>query len=355
MRDNRHPRQFTIFRTVVLFVFSFVLFLAISAPLASAASDLGLAKGFAVLSSGGDVTFKNRVNIAAVSVSGTLSCPGAVGCPGSVGATTILMGRGNAAAPDTVSGDVLGSASSPQGLNCAGNPPGTTSICLGNDSEIAGQCITGGGAVSAPSECGAGTDTTGTNPELTTTYPKAGSDAMGFSLNLAGLAATQTLPAITLGSHGAATVSGGAGVNVIALPSITTGTKSTITINAGATEFVIVNIGSTSDSGSLQLGNGASIVLSGGITPDHVIFNLIGAGTTAQLGNDTVFNGTILAPQGQFTSGDGDTPSPVLINGSLLFGGSIAIGNNTNLNFYPYAGSIGGSSGGTSSSSSSAS
>jgi len=117
------------------------------------------------------------------------------------------MGRGNASAPDTVSGDVIGSASSQQGLNCAGNPPGTTSICLGNDSEIAGQCITGGGAVSSPSECATGTDTTGTNPELTTTYVQAGSDAATFSANLAGLTATQTLSAITLGSHGNATIS----------------------------------------------------------------------------------------------------------------------------------------------------
>lgn len=141
-------------------------------------------------------------------------------------------------------------------------------------------------------------------------------------------------------------------MNVIALPSITTGTKSTITINAGASEIVILNVGTSTDPGSLQLGNGASIVLSGGITPDHVIFNLVGSGTTAQLGNDTVFNGMILAPQGQFTSGDGNTPSPVLINGALLFGGSVSIGNNTNLNFYPFSGTSGGSSGGTSSSSS---
>lgn len=352
MSDYRCPRQFATLKPVVPFVLTFTFFLAVSAVSASAASDLGAAKGFAVLSSSADVSFKNRVNIAAVSVSGPAACPGAVGCPGSVGGTTILMGRGNASAPDTVSGDVIGSATSPQGLNCAGNPPGATTICLGNDSEIAGQCITGGGAVSTPSECAAGTDTNGTNPELTTTYPQAGSDATAFSSSLAGLAATQTLAAITLGSHGAATISGGAGTNVVALPSITTGTKSTITINAGTNEFVIVNIGTSTDPGSLQLGNGASIVLSGGITPDHVIFNLIGAGTTAQLGNNTVFNGTILAPQGQFTSGDGDTPSPVLINGSLLFGGSVAIGNNTNLNFYPYAGSTSGSSGGTSSSSS---
>jgi len=84
------------------------------------------------------------------------------------------MGRGNASAPDTVSGDVLGSATSPQGLNCAGNPPG---ICLGNDSEIAGQCITGGGAVSSPGDCAVGTDTSGTNPELTVIYAQAGADA----------------------------------------------------------------------------------------------------------------------------------------------------------------------------------
>jgi len=61
-----------------------------------------------------------------------------------------------------------------------------------------------------------------------------------------------------------------------------------------------------------------------------VIFNFIGAGTTAPLGNDTVFDRTILALQGQFTWSNGDTPPPVLINRSLLFGGSIAIGNNTN-------------------------
>ena len=182
---------------------------------------------------------------------------------------------------------------------------------------------------------------------------QAGTDAASFSANLASLAATQSLPAITLGSHGTTTISGGAGINVVALPSITTGTKATITISAGATEFLIVNVGTATDPGSLQLGNGALIVLSGGITPDHVIFNLIGAGTTAQLGNDTVFNGTILAPQGQFTSGDGNTPSPVLINGSLIFGGSVSIGNNTNLNFYPFAGTGGGSSGGSSGSSSS--
>jgi hypothetical protein len=89
-----------------------------------------------------------------------------------------------------------------------------------------------------PGECAAGTDTAGTSPKIAT-YVQAGSDAATFSAMLASLPATQNLSAIPLGSHGATTVSGGAGMNLIALPSITTGTKSTITINAGASEIVI--------------------------------------------------------------------------------------------------------------------
>jgi hypothetical protein len=320
------------------------LVLAGSMALASSqarATDLGAAKQFAILSSSSDVSMKNRVHVNAVGVTNTGSCPGSVGCPGSIGGTTILMGRGNGAAPDTVSGDAIGTATSSQGLNCANNPPGTTAICMGNDSEIAGQCITGGGEVSLPSECGLGTDTTGTSAELGT-MQQAGQDAAAFSAALATLSPTQSLAAITLGTRGKLTITGGAGANVVNLPSIITGTKSTITIDAGSSETMVINVGSSSDAGSLQLGNGASVLLTGGITPDHVIFNLLGTGTTAQLGNDTVLNGTIVAPNGQFTSGDGNTPVPVLINGALLFGGSVSLGNNTNLNFYPAVVTTGG-------------
>jgi choice-of-anchor A domain-containing protein len=285
---------------------------------------------------------KNRVSINQPSVT-PASCPVSTGCPGNIGGTTILMGRGNAAAPDLISGDVIASANSSQGLNCSNNPPGTTSICLGNDSEIAGACVTGGGAVSSPSECAQGTDTSGgASSEVNTLLPQAIGAAASFSSTLAALPATQTLPAVVLGTRGQATILSSPGLNVVSVPSITTGTNSTLTLNGAATDTFVINIGSATDAGSLQLGNGASVLLSGGITPDRVIFNLIGIGTTVQLGNHTVFNGSVVAPQGQFTSGDGDTPNPVLINGALLFGGSIAIGNNTNLNFYPFAGVGGG-------------
>jgi hypothetical protein len=320
----------------------------LSCGLGSFALAQGASAGFAVLSSS-DVTLKNRVNISQAAASPT-SCPGSTGCPGAVGGTTILMGRGNAAAPDTVSGDVIASANSSLGLNCSNNPPGTTSVCLGNDSEIAGACVTGGGAVSSPSECAAGTDTTGANAEVTTVLPHAVSDAASLSSTPAALAATQTVPAIVLGTRGSTTISSYGGLNVVNVPSIGTGTNATITVNGSSTDTFVFNVGSSTDPGSLQLGNGASVLLSGGITPDRIIFNLIGSGTTAQLGNHTIFNGTILASQGQFNSGDGETPNPVLINGALLFGGSVAIGNNTNLNFYPFVGV--GSGGGTTTSAS---
>jgi len=310
------------------------------------AQDLGAAKSFAILSSGADVSFRNRVQVSQPSVTGA-ACPGAVGCPGSIGGTTILMGRGNSSSPDTVSGDVIATATSSQGLNCANNPPGTTAICLGNDSEIAGACVTGGGAVSSPSECDAGTDASGSNPELAT-LQQASAAVSSFSSSLAALAGTQSLAAITVGTGGTAAITGGAGANVVNVPSITAGNKSTITINAGASETMVINIGSSTDPGSLQLGNHGSVILSGGITADRVVFNLVGSGATAQLGNDTVFNGTILAPSGQFTCGDGETPRPILINGALLFGGSVSLGNNVNLNFYPSSVTSGSSTGGSS-------
>lgn len=234
-----------------------------------------------------------------------------------------------------------------QGLNCSGNPPGTTAICLGNDSEIAGLCATGGGAIDLPSECGLGVDTSGNNPDVTALLPQADSAIASFSAALVALPATQSLPEIALRTRGTFSITTGPGLNVISVPAVTAGTNSTITITAGTSDTVVVNIGSSGEAGSLQLGNGASVHLSGGITPDRVIFNLVGGSTTVQLGNNSVFNGSILAPQGQFTSGDGNTPNPVTINGALLFGGTVSIGNNTNLNFYPFGEISSGGGGGT--------
>ena len=92
MSNIRYPRQFVMLQTFVSLVVIFTFFVAGSASSAVAASDLGAAKRFAVLSANGDVSFKNRVNIAQVNASGSTTCPGAVECPGNVGGTTVLDG-----------------------------------------------------------------------------------------------------------------------------------------------------------------------------------------------------------------------------------------------------------------------
>lgn len=185
--------------------------LALSRPTAS--QSLGTAASFAVLSSG-DVTFKNRDNVNAPSGEGI--CPGPVGCLGDVSGVTVLMGRGNGAAPDTVSGDVIASASSALGLNCSGNPPGTTAICLGNDSEVGGLCATGGGAVDSPTECAAGADTSGSNSDVTSLLPQAYLAMASFSTSLSLLAVTKSLPEIALGTGGTTTICApSSGLNVI--------------------------------------------------------------------------------------------------------------------------------------------
>jgi hypothetical protein len=302
-----------------------------------AMADLGDAKSFVVLSSGGDVTFMNRVTVNKAAIPGAATCPGASGCTMRVGGGTVGVGPGNAATPDSVNGDVIARASASVAIN------------LGNGSEVAGACVTGGGTVSLPSECSGGVDTSGANSEVTMLLPNAGIDAAAFSAFLAALPATRTLPAINLATNRTVTIEVDTGLNVLDVPSIVTGAKAAVTISGPAAAMVVINVGVEGAPGLLNLGNASSILLVGGITPDKVVFNIVGGlggdpnappskrWQSVRLGNNTTFNGTLLAPQQGFISGNGNTPSPIVINGALLFGHSIFVGNNVDINFYPAA------------------
>jgi hypothetical protein len=296
-------------------------------------ADLGAAKSFAVLSSGGTVAFSNRDDLTKISVAGAATCPAAAGCSIAVGGTVVVVGPGPAAAPDQIRADVLAAGTAAQGVNCAGG--GSAVICTGG-SQILGTCLTGGGAVSNPAACAGGTDTSGTNAKLAL-LGKAGPDAATFAAFLSGLTPTQSLPAITPGTRGSATIHAVPGLNIIRVPSISIGNNATLTIDGPAGSFAVLNIGGAAAAGGLALGNGAAVVLSGGITPDHVVFNVLGNGGAVVLGNQAGFNGTILAPFESFACGNGNTPQPSVINGALLFGQNVLLGNNVAINFYPLA------------------
>jgi hypothetical protein len=90
-------------------------------------ADLGSAKSFVVLSSGGSVTLQNRDAVSKATITGEpTTCPEAAGCTMRLGGSTILIGRGNSTGADQISGDLIASATASQGLNCSGQKPGTT-------------------------------------------------------------------------------------------------------------------------------------------------------------------------------------------------------------------------------------
>lgn len=111
-------------------------------------------------------------------------------------------------------------------------------------------------------------------------------DAFAASNFFKSLAATQTFGAIS----GDMTFTGTNGRNVISLGSVNE--QGTITIVGSASSQFIFNI-----SGGFTL-NGGAIVLSGGITPDNILFNLNGSGQGVDIfkpvGNAY---GIFLAPQ----------------------------------------------------------
>ena len=71
---------------------------------------------------------------------------------------------------------------------------------------------------------------------------------------------------------------------------------STLTISGGPTDTFVLN-----DSGGFNFAK-SFIVLTGGITPANVLFNITGTGTTVTVtGNNSIFDGTVLAPNRSIT------------------------------------------------------
>lgn len=120
-----------------------------------------------------------------------------------------------------------------------------------------------------------------------TNLNQAVNDAINASNAFASLTPTSTLTSITKGTS----LVGNGADNVIKLTGdIKLGGSNNLTLTGGANDFFIFNI-----FGGLDLSGSASIVLAGGLTADHVVFNFLGTGTelTTKVGN--TLRGTILA------------------------------------------------------------
>ncbi len=116
------------------------------------------------------------------------------------------------------------------------------------------------------------------------------------------------------------------GINVLSTSGINLGNGQTLTLSGPAgTQFVV------NDSGGLTLNSG-TIALTGGVTPDDVVFNMTNDGTVSTSGglnNESVINGIILDPTGKIQL------TPGLVNGEIIAGGQISLASGATINNTP--------------------
>jgi choice-of-anchor A domain-containing protein len=131
----------------------------------------------------------------------------------------------------------------------------------------------------------------------------ADADAATASSAARALTANQTFGNIRT----ATTVTGNGGLNVIQIGG---NINASLTLSGSAADIFIVNV-----RGSLRLGSQEGLLLSGGVTADHVIYNFTGTTGSVTLNAGSTANGTILAPRYN-VSVNGAT-----VNGELIAGG----------------------------------
>ena len=133
-------------------------------------------------------------------------------------------------------------------------------------------------------------------------------DARNASTAFAALTATAGTPNLI---NGNTTINGGPGVTVANVSDINLGNGQSLTLNGPAGSQFIIN------SPKMTLNSG-KINLTGGVTPNDVVFNLTGSGlqTSGGLNNESVINGIVLDPNGDVGMAPGQ------INGELIAGGN---------------------------------
>lgn len=181
-----------------------------------------------------------------------------------------------------VTGKVLVGFSSTVSASGGGNGNITMGVDNGTPNSGTNSAPNTIGCGASQSACFSGLATT----PVTTIVPlsvaqQAFSDAAALSAAAAGLTATQTFGNIT----GTATITGVSGLNVI---DITGEKNATLTINGPADAIFVFNV-----TGSVDTNR--RMILTGGVTATHILWNLIGTGTVLKTAGGNQLFGTFLA------------------------------------------------------------
>jgi hypothetical protein len=130
---------------------------------------------------------------------------------------------------------------------------------------------------------------------VSTNLTQATTDAIALSTYSSSLTATQTFSAI----NSSQTITATQTDNAITLSSVNLGGSSVLTLSGSAADVFYVNVAGTFDTGGTS-----AIMLTGGLTADHVLFNITGSGGGANLvhiAGTGGASGVFLAPDRPFT------------------------------------------------------
>lgn len=138
-------------------------------------------------------------------------------------------------------------------------------------------------------------------------------DALNASQQAAAQSSTQPgITSITLGDSGTQTIHG-TGQDVLNLTTFNLGNNSVLTLDAPAGSSFILNI-------SGVFTNQGQVVLTGGLTANAVLYNVVGTGQAIQFsggGNRAQLSGILLSPQRDIQL------APGLVTGEIIGGGNI--------------------------------
>lgn len=144
---------------------------------------------------------------------------------------------------------------------------------------------------------------------------QAVNDAFALNQAEAALAPTQTFTGtLEVKSSSPFTITGNGGMNVISLNTLKLDGGGTLTLQGSASDYFVFNI-----TGNYTQSAQSPVVLSGGITPSHVLWNFIGgpAGAGANIGGGSDAVGIFLAPFRDFSITDSVLTGSVIAAGDL--------------------------------------
>ena len=269
-------------------VVALTFFLAVT-PSVNAIYNLGDGTDFAVL-------FEGAGNNHLAFNNGTIS--GNIGMGGPSGSTTAQLQLSGGAANTIIDGNVL--------FGGAVNVAGTAGV---DYSITAGHTISGNNAIVQPALNNLNT--------LSTTL--GGETGTSLAINIAN-GGNQTVSA-------ASGTLDGSGNRVFTVSSMSFVNGATLTINGSASDYVVLDFGASASFGG-------TIKLTGGITSDHVLFNLTGGsalsgGPTLTISaNGATLTGTFLDPNGTIQINHsvldgrifgGDTHDEMVVSGASIY------------------------------------